>query len=605
MLPWFLRDPVRFREERHGVEELSERASWLVGYEWCLDAGLHLNVVVRAHSHDYEMRLSFPSLYPDAPSIVCVLNVEHRISTHQYGGADGPLCLEWGPDNWHRDVTVVQMLESAYRLVEKENPLGKDRPAIPSIAPSRHRLTKGQELRRQFMRWYWSTALNAYLSAKPAGSIGQFSFSFRDVGEGCVVLVHEASPLGGETWLDTSVPAELPGAGKNERHVGVWLRTDLSAENLVRTETLGQLQAAITDSEQRNALATDGTSPIDGISKPLSGVLVLDKEGTTHFFVTLKEGRLLRCFAATSEEEPTTSRSPDQAVLAGKRIGVVGLGSAGSKIAIGLARMGAERFYLVDHDILLPENLRRHALDWQSVGQHKVDATANAIRCINPEAQAKISQLHLTGQESNAAVSGALSELARCDLLVDASGNAGVFSLLASVARTATVRMVWLEVFGGGLGGLVARSRPGVDPTPQDMRGVYLKFCEDNPCDELLRAAEDYTLEDGEGNVVVASDADVGVIANHALHLAADCFVAPDQERFPHSLYLVGMRGGWVFDEPFCTIPFGMDACEVRGWGGKEGQPLAAEDVEFITGLLEKTGNDDANHTDGDSTPAS
>jgi hypothetical protein len=47
-----------------------------------------------------------------------------------------------------------------------------------------------------------------------------------------------------------------------------------------------------------------------------------------------------------------------------------------------------------------------------------------------------------------------------------------------------------------------------------------------------------------------------------------------------------------------------MEACEVQGWGGKEGE-LAPEDVEFIAGLLKKTDPDDTNHTDVDSAPAS
>src|SRR6185436_13592800 len=110
MVPWYLRDSERLAQERKGIEELSRSADWLVGAEWGLDETLYLDVVIGAHGYDYNLRLSFPALYPDAPSVVRPRNVEHRLSTHQYGGADGPLCLEWGPDNWHRDITAVQML---------------------------------------------------------------------------------------------------------------------------------------------------------------------------------------------------------------------------------------------------------------------------------------------------------------------------------------------------------------------------------------------------------------------------------------------------------------------------------------------------------------
>ena len=133
MLPWFFRNSNRLKLEREEIEKLSDTANWLVGSEWCLEDELCLDVVIRAHGHDYEVRVSFPSLYPDAPSVVRPRNMKRRISTHQYGGANGPLCLEWGPDNWHRDITAAQMLESAYRLIDyrestrrksAHNPLG-------------------------------------------------------------------------------------------------------------------------------------------------------------------------------------------------------------------------------------------------------------------------------------------------------------------------------------------------------------------------------------------------------------------------------------------------------------------------------------------------
>ena len=165
MMPWFLRDPERLKLERTGIEELSRSAKWLVGTEWRIEGELCLDAVIRAHGHDYEVRVSFPALYPDAPAVVRPRNMQRRISTHQYGGADGPLCLEWGPDNWHRDITAVQMLESAHRLFEIENPLGEDRPHIPVVAPSRHKLTVGQELRGEWARWYASRALSDYFAS--------------------------------------------------------------------------------------------------------------------------------------------------------------------------------------------------------------------------------------------------------------------------------------------------------------------------------------------------------------------------------------------------------------------------------------------------------
>src|SRR5437879_2744726 len=122
MDPWFFRDPKRFHRERTELATLQERCPWLVGHQWRLtDAGLCVEAVVRAHGFDYELRVEFPSIFPDAPGIVRPVNAHSRLSGHQYGGADGPLCLQWGPDTWHREVTAAMLLESAHELLETEN----------------------------------------------------------------------------------------------------------------------------------------------------------------------------------------------------------------------------------------------------------------------------------------------------------------------------------------------------------------------------------------------------------------------------------------------------------------------------------------------------
>ncbi|MEI2768746.1 MAG: ThiF family adenylyltransferase, partial [Nitrosomonas sp.] len=62
------------------------------------------------------------------------------------------------------------------------------------------------------------------------------------------------------------------------------------------------------------------------------------------------------------------SRLPEEYDQLSKvRVGIVGLGSIGSKIAVSLARSGMRRFLLVDDDYLVPGNLVRHELSWAFV----------------------------------------------------------------------------------------------------------------------------------------------------------------------------------------------------------------------------------------------
>ena len=586
MLPWFLRNPERLKLERAGIEELSCSANWLIGTEWRFDNELCLDAVICAHNYEYEMRITFPPLYPDAPIVVRPQNMKRRISAHQYGGPDGPLCLEWGPDNWHRDITAVQMLESTYRLLDIENPLGEDRPDISVVAPSRHELTMGQELRYKWARWYASIALFGYFSAQPRYSVGTFKFSFREANENWIGLVHESMPFGGSVWKDDHIPMPLPGAGTLK--VGIWFKTDLEKRTIGHPKKLADLRDLLAGMTEAKFLTSDGSSPAEGFGEFTSGVMIVDQEGELHLFIVLPDEDVFACSQVRSEDEPIYTRSPEYDKLNDKTIGIVGLGSVGSKIAMSLARMGCRKFYLIDHDLLLPENLQRHALDWHGVVLHKVDAMKVAIGLVAPEAHIEVSRLHITGQESNAAVSGALRRLAACDVLIDATSNANVFNLLAAVARTATRPLIWMEVFGGGVGGLVARSRPYTDPTPQDMRGAYLQYCTDNPAPTLGSVPRNYAVETEEGEVLVASDADVAIIADHAARLVSDCFTPPESSSFPCSMYLIGLAKGWVFEAPFATIPISMESYSLEGWDNGKKQKLGPEDMQFLSDLLEK-----------------
>jgi molybdopterin/thiamine biosynthesis adenylyltransferase len=578
------------------VEALSRAAEWLVGSQWGLDGGLYLDAVIRAHGHDYEVRLSYPTLFPDAPIVVRPRNLTHRISSHQYGDANGPLCLEWGPDNWHRDITAVQMLESAYRLFHTENPLGQNRPAIPVVAPSRHHLEVGQELRGEWARWYGNQALADLLASQPTNSAGGFKFSFRKAGEIWIALVHEATPLGGNAWKNGEIPTTLCGAEPNELDVGVWFKTDLENASIGQPNKLVDLKALLASVDGERLLATDGGSPVEGFHRPIAGVLIMDKVGGMHLFVVLSGESIIACACVQSDAVPGAARAPEARELSGRKVGIVGLGSAGSKIAVSLARMGVREFYLVDHDVMLPENLRRHALDWLGVVQHKANAMAAAIGRVAPDVNVEVCRLHLAGQESNASVSGALDKLAGCDLLIDATANPNVFNLLAAVARTASRPLVWLEVFGGGIGGMVARSRPGADPTPQDMRGAYLQYCSDNPDPTVRNNSTNYEMPTETGEVLVASDADIAVIAHHAVRFVPDCFVPAEQSKFPHSMYLIGLAKAWVFEAPFVTVPISTERFNAAGWSKAKETDITPENAAFLLGLLQKSNNDEATH---------
>lgn len=75
------------------------------------------------------------------------------------------------------------------------------------------------------------------------------------------------------------------------------------------------------------------------------------------------------------------------AYLRTQTVGIIGLGSGGSFVAVSLAMSGVGRFVLIDNDVLEAPNVVRHAADLRYIGQPKVEAVADLIRQRNPAAE--------------------------------------------------------------------------------------------------------------------------------------------------------------------------------------------------------------------------
>jgi hypothetical protein len=181
-----------------------------------------------------------------------------------------------------------------------------------------------------------------------------------------------------------------------------------------------------------------------------------------------------------------------------------------------------------------------------------------------------------------------LDRLGRCDLIVDATAVPEVFNLIAAVCTTYERPIVWAEVYAGGIGGLVARSRPGLDPDPFTMRAAYNHFASGTPAPDLS-AVQNYAAEDLNGMVVSASDADVSILAYHSTRLVIDTLPGSEPSSFPYSMYLIGLARSWIFKAPFHTIPIDADHLPSRDQNVDTTPPeVLADGVAFVSGLLEK-----------------
>ena len=161
-----------------------------------------------------------------------------------------------------------------------------------------------------------------------------------------------------------------------------------------------------------------------------------------------------------------------------------------------------------------------------------------------------------------------------------------VFNLLSSVVVLERKPLVWLEVFGGGYGGLVAPFGQLLPCLAHQSSTPARIDCGSGSIPGRCRARAYET--DGEGGApLVADDADVGVIAAHATRLALDQLCGEQASRFPHAIYLVGLSRGWIFEEPFETVPIDVEAGEKAADGGPDPEEMQAG-LEFVRGLVRR-----------------
>jgi molybdopterin/thiamine biosynthesis adenylyltransferase len=284
--------------------------------------------------------------------------------------------------------------------------------------------------------------------------------------------------------------------------------------------------------------------------------LLLANSSSAHLFMLHDHGgQRSLCSYHTIElpDDGQLRNHENQLALGEKKVAIVGCGSVGSKIAASLARAGVARFVPVDHDIFLPGNIVRNDLDWRAVGVHKAEAIRVRLREINANCEAVVPRVALGGQESSESTLSVMTELSSCDLIVDATADPHVFNYCSAVARKRTRSMVWAEVFGGGIGGIVARTRPDIDPPPQVARRQIAAWCEARGIRAPPSRAVAYSLPTPGDTALplVADDGDVAVLAAHATRLITDTLIRTDNSIFPQSAYAIGLSQGRIFSAPF------------------------------------------------------
>lgn len=534
---WYMSDLGRLTSEQAALADLEARQAWFTVISMYFDDQVRLcfDAEIEIGQKRYPIRLTYPQTFPYTPVSILPQSPE-RWSEHQWGR--GELCLEWGPDNWVPDITGAQMVESAHRLLHHETPNDADE---HPVVPSRHVESLGQQLRGSAVGFVLTRSLANKLDTTRCGQLLPMSFLMRSPTQ--VVIPLTVGEETGALWHDPTVPEGLKVSSLALKgHVAI-LPTGTPVPE-VRTA-----------SEFKKTLADAGCAYAEGYFSNILDLCLVWASGAARMFWVKDEADTVTEFKCLPEGDDARSE-PSRAALSTYTVGLVGCGSAGGKIAVSLARSGVGNFLLIDDDVMLPENLVRHELDWDAVGDHKAVGLKRRIEMVAPGAKCTVRRQQLAGQESSGSIDGVLTLLRTCDLVIDATANPRVFNLLGSVVAAAKKPIVWLEIFGGGFGGMIARSRPGLDPAPQIARARIEAVCAEKNV-IAPRTIGGYGI-DALSGPMIADDADVAVIAAHATRFAIDTLVSPDDSSFPVSAYLVGLKAEWLFVQPFHTFPIDL-----------------------------------------------
>lgn len=136
------------------------------------------------------------------------------------------------------------------------------------------------------------------------------------------------------------------------------------------------------------------------------------------------------------------------------RVAIAGCGSGGSAVALQLVMSGIRNFALLDHDVVGPENVIRHACGRRYIGMKKVDALADVLQDRNPSVSIDRIDADLRTYPHLE------SEIKKADVVVLATDNEPTRYIINDLCVKHGVAFVVGRVFTRGIGGEVFAYRP-------------------------------------------------------------------------------------------------------------------------------------------------
>ena len=255
-------------------------------------------------------------------------------------------------------------------------------------------------------------------------------------------------------------------------------------------------------------------------------ILDLNKVATVQkcFLINAKGGKTDCEIKYIPEKSELYSRSKgllESGVLSKQTVGIVGLGSGGSPVAIELAKAGIGNFVLIDFDRLELSNISRHVCGINDLGRFKTFAIKDAILQKNPHAFVSTLEIDVNKHRDECS-----KALAATNLIVCASDNDQSRFFLNEIALKYKITAIFGRAITRAVGGDVLRVRPYQGPCynclySQNVRNQGGDDEEISQINQAKKVLPDYTSnQDISAAIQVGLSSDIMPISNFMVKLA-------------------------------------------------------------------------------------
>ena len=208
-------------------------------------------------------------------------------------------------------------------------------------------------------------------------------------------------------------------------------------------------------------------------------------------------------------------------ILKESSVGIIGLGSGGSQVAVEFAKAGVGKLVLVDYDRLELNNISRHACGLSDIGRLKTNALKDLLLNKNPQATIQTFELDINETTHND-YPAMKDSLRLCDLIIAATDTVQSRYNINTLSLELRITTIYGKCSTRAAGGEVLRVRPGSSACLACVYGTMQVTPDEAVSFERLRKVTPAYVPDSdvEAKIQVGLSSDITPISNMIVKLS-------------------------------------------------------------------------------------